>query len=247
MPRSTLFMIAVMIFVSAGSCESVWVSHLLGAELYETHSANSESVARLPFGTELRVMDEYHEPATYDLWYMVDATEGRGWIPAGYVDGSAPSGYSDAPLVAAASAAYRLMLSGGNAEGVGISPPLTVEYSSYDRFNGNGQGSTGVDSIQELEGGIGIPVMYDGQGWSREEPATEPYGETVEVDIPGRLRHAQANSYEQFRAPRFDVYSDSLSCIIFTGSHWYVHFFFDGEREEQLELVGIRYTTVDPG
>ena len=236
-----------MVSVSAGFCDSVWVSHVLGAELYQNHSARSESVAKLCFGTELRVMDEYHDPVSYDLWYMVDATDGSGWIPAGYVDGSAPGGYEDAPLVAAASAAYRLILFGREKEGVRISSPLTVEYVSSDRINGDGQGSTGVDSIQELAGGIPIPVIYDGRGWCREEPAEEPYSGSVEVDIPGILRNAELSSCQQFGAPRFNLHSDSLSCMISTGSYWYVHFFFSGEPDEQLELVGIRYTTIDPG
>lgn len=247
MPRSIMFVIVVLFWASVGTCESVWVSHVMGAELYETHSTDSEPLAELPFGTELRIIEEYHQPDTYDLWYMVAAEKTTGWLPAGYVEGRPPGGYRDSSLVAASTDIYGLMVSGEEQHDVAISSPLTVAYSSSDRFNGTGVGSTSVDAFHELEGGVRIPVMYDGQGWYREEPATEPYGDTVGVDILGRLRHAEANIYDRFEAPIFDLHSDSLSCLISTGSHWFVILFFRGEGEGQLELVKLRYTTIDPG
>ena len=125
--------------------------------------------------------------------------------------------------------------------------PLMIEYSSSDRFNGTGTGSKSVDAIRELEDGLDIPVTYDGQGWYRDEPAAGPYVDTVEVQILQRLRRAEANRCDRFEAPIFDLHSDSLSCMISTGSHWYVILYFLGEDEGQLELVKLRYTTIDPG
>ena len=247
MLRSLPSLILALSWAPFGFCGSLWVSHVLGADLYDYHSPHAMSLAKLAFGTGVDVLEEYREPVSYDLWYMVGAPSAKGWLPAGYVDHQAPGGYSDGPLVAATAAVYETMVFGGSREEIAVSSPLNVEYRSYDRFNGTGAGSTGVAAIRELEGGVAVPVTYDGRGWSRDEPAPEPYGDTVEVNILQRLRHAEASRDDQYEAPSFSILSDSLSCRISTGSHWHVTLLFSAELEEALELVGIRYTTIDPG
>lgn len=220
---------------------------MLGAELYEHHSMQTEIVAKLAFGTELEVLDENRDPVSYDLWYFVEAPSAKGWLPAGYVDGRAPSGYDDGPLVAATGAVYESMVLGVSSEEVAVSSPLRIEYGSSDRFNGTGRGSTSVDVIRELEDGVDISVTYDGQGWYREEPAPGPYVDTVEVQILQRLRRAEANRDDQHEAPSFSMCSDSLYCRISTGSHWFVTLLFEERADDTIELVSIGYTTIDPG
>lgn len=247
MLRLCSFLVLALVCAPFAFCESLWVSHVLGAELYEHQSTLAETAAKLAFGTELEALEESRDPVSYYLWYFVEAPSAKGWLPAGYVEGSPPRGYGDSSLVTASADVYGLMVFGEEQHEVAISSPLSVAYSSSDRFNGTGVGSTSVDSIHELEGGIRIPVMYDGQGWYREEPAAGPYMDTVGVQILQRLRRAEANRDDRFEAPSFDLHSDSLTCLISTGSHWYVILFFLEEGEGQLELVKLRYTTIDPG
>lgn len=247
MLRLCSFPVLALVCAPFAFCESVWVSHVLGAELYEHHSTPAETTAKLAFGTELEVLDESRDPVSYDLWYFVEAPSAKGWLPAGYVDGRAPSGHDDGPLVAATAAVYETVVSGVSSEEVAVSSPLRIEYDSSDRFNGTGKGSTSVDAIRELEDGVDIPVTYDGQGWSREEPAGGAYVDTVQVQILQRLRHAEANRDDRHAAPIFSLHTDSLSCRISTGSHWSVALYFAESPEDGMELVGIRYTTIDPG
>lgn len=247
MLRSSAFLVLALAWTPSGSCESVWVSHVLGAELYEHHSTLAETAAKIAFGTELKVLDEYREPVSYDLWYLVESPSANGWLPAGYVDGRAPTGYTDGPLVAASAAVYESMVLGVRSEEVVVCSPLRIEYGSSDRFNGTGTGSTSVDAIRELEDGIDISVTYDGQGWYREEPAAGAYVDTVAVRILQRLRRAEENRDDRHEAPSFSMCSDSLSCRISTGSHWFVTLYFAESPEDAMELVGIGYTTIDPG